>query len=294
MGLPPMLGLLRSNHFDVQDNRGGWADVATFLTQRHRVVATMTDVMVKNTGESSHWWSLDRPPAEVVLESRVTSPAVAARWGIHEPLTVREKEGGVAPLHLFDQSGVHEPVSVLLFDGMVLPEEVELRLDLHAEEIEYDWRYGVYETLRRPFYDDLGAGAIMISTKTPGSYTFDAPGWSCGVSVLTYDYPFAASAIAAVEPPAPRRLALSITPDPHIGPVRIELAGLVPAQGAERATLDVLDVSGRLVRSIEGDARGGIVWDGRGESGLPMPAGVYLYRLTTPHGAWSGRSVMVR
>ena len=291
LGLPPTLGLLRSNHFDVKDNRGGWADMATFLTQRRRVAIVVTDVTLKDISEPTYWY-WDWRPAEVVVESRVTSPAVAARWGIGDPLTVREKEGGVAPLHRFYNSGEHQRVTDLLFDGMVLPEESTLRLDLHAEEIDYDWRYNVHETVTPPFYDELGAGSISVSTLAPGTYTFDAPKWSCVVAVQEYDYPFAAGAIAAVAPPAPPRLALSISPDPHTGPVRIMLAGLVPAQGGERATLDVLDLSGRLVRSLTGDARG-IVWDGRGEGGLPMPAGVYLYRLTTPRGAWSGRSVLV-
>jgi hypothetical protein len=176
---------------------------------------------------------------------------------------------------------------------MVLPEEKQLRLDLHAEEIDYDWRYNVHETLTRPYYDELGEGPVMVSTLAPATYTFDAPRWSCVVAVQTYDYPFAAAPVTAVAPTTPRPLALAISPDPHAGPVRIALEGLAPADGAERATLDVLDLSGRRVRSIAGDARAGIVWDGRNASGVPLPAGVYLYRLVSARGTWSGRSVLV-
>jgi len=287
-GLPPMRGFLRNNHLAVKENRGGWADVATFLTQRRRVAIVMTDATLKDISEP-----LFLRPAEVVLESRVTSPAVAARWGITDPLTVREKEGAVAPLRLFDQSGEHQRFTEVLFDGMLLPEETELRLDLHAEEVDYDWRYGVHETLVPPYYDELGAGAIMVSTRFPATYTFDAPKWSCAVAVMTYDYPFAPAPVTAVEPPVPQRLALAISPNPHAGPVRIAMAGLAPADGAERATLDVLDITGRVVRSLDGDARAGIVWDGRGASGVPLPAGIYLYRLVTPRGTWTGRSVLV-
>ena len=288
LGLPPLLGWLRSTHLDVKYDRGGWADVATFLTQRRRVVITMTDATLKDISEPFFFL-----PAEVVLESRVNSPAVAARWGIQQPLTVREKEGAVAPLRRFFSSGEHQHFSELLFDGMVLPEETALRLDLHAEEIDYDWRYNVHETLTQPYYDELGAGPVMVSTLAPGTYTFDAARWSCVVAVQTFDYPFAAAPVTAVAPPMPRPLALAISPDPHAGPVRIALAGLATADGAERATLDVLDLSGRRVRSIDGDARAGIVWDGRNASGVPLPAGVYLYRLVSARGTWSGRSVMV-
>jgi hypothetical protein len=35
-------------------------------------------------------------------------------------------------------------------------------------------------------------------------------------------------------------------------------------------------------------------WDGRDDAGAALPAGLYLMRLTTPHGAWAARSVLVR
>ena len=291
LGLPPVLGWLRNTHLDVTNNRGGRADVATFLTQRRRVTIVMTDATIKNLSEP--FFLL---PAEVVLESRVRSPAAAARWGIHEPLNVREKEGAVAPLRLFSKTGEHQQFSELLYDGLVLPEETALQLDLHAEEIDYDWRYNVFETATRPYYDELGAGTLMVSTVASGTTTFDAPGWSCVVAVTTYDYPFVAYAqgpATGVEPGASARVALAITPNPPAGEVRIRVDGLAPG-GASAATLDVHDLSGRLVRHMAGDAGEGFVWDGRGENGLPLPAGVYLYRIVTARGTWSGRSVRIR
>jgi hypothetical protein len=50
-----------------------------------------------------------------------------------------------------------------------------------------------------------------------------------------------------------------------------------------RVRLDVIDVAGRRVRALEDGVRGGgshaIEWDGRDESGRPVAAGVYFFRL---------------
>jgi len=56
----------------------------------------------------------------------------------------------------------------------------------------------------------------------------------------------------------------------------------------------VHDISGRLVRHMDGEAGQGFLWDGRGEQGAPLSAGIYLYRVATARGTWSGRSVIIR
>jgi flagellar hook assembly protein FlgD len=49
------------------------------------------------------------------------------------------------------------------------------------------------------------------------------------------------------------------------------------------ARLTVHDVTGRRVRTLDAGFRGAgeheIIWDGRNENGVPVSAGVYLYRL---------------
>ncbi|HEX7880495.1 MAG TPA: FG-GAP-like repeat-containing protein, partial [Candidatus Eisenbacteria bacterium] len=57
-----------------------------------------------------------------------------------------------------------------------------------------------------------------------------------------------------------------------------------PGSGSVAATLSVFDPSGRLVRRLfEGDVAEGtheVRWDGRDDSGSPLPSGVYFYKLT--------------
>ena len=80
------------------------------------------------------------------------------------------------------------------------------------------------------------------------------------------------------EPPA-APLALSVTPNPGRGPLRLVL-------GADRAgvqRLTVLDVQGRRVRRLaDGWSPAGsraVTWDGRDEAGGRLPAGIYLVTL---------------
>ena len=294
LGRPPTLTYFRNDHFAIQQSPSAWAQVATFLTQRRRVTVTMTIARVADLHEPDEWY-WDWRPAEVLLESRVVSPAVAARWGVSGPVHVREKEGAVAPLRRFQDHGESQSFTHVLFDDLVLDEEKELRISLRAEEVDYDWRYGVFETAQAPYYDDLGAGTVTVSTLVPGTYTFQAEHWSCTISVSVFDYPFAAPvSVPGTTAPSPRAR-LRVSPNPHgaIANVTLE-GGVAPSTGSEIATLHVLDVSGRVVRRMTGDARAGFRWDGRDGAGAMLPAGVYLLRVTTPRGSWSTRSALVR
>jgi len=292
-GRSPTLSLFRTNHFGIKDAPGAWVTLATFLTQRRRVTVTMTSARVADLKEPDDWW-WDWRPAEVVFESRVYSPAVESRWGVRDALCTREKEGAVAPLCRYARNGETQAFQHVVFDDLVLDEESELRLVLRAEEIDYDWRYGVLETVQQPYYDDLGSGGLSVSTREPGTYTFAAGLWSCTLSVAVFDYPFAPP--LGLPPPRPllAGTVLRVSPNPHGPDVTVALQGAMFAAGERTATLDVYDLSGRSVRRLAGDAVSGLHWDGRDDAGAALPAGLYLMRLVTPHGAWTARSVLVR
>jgi len=67
---------------------------------------------------------------------------------------------------------------------------------------------------------------------------------------------------------------------------------------SERVRLEIVDLSGRTVRTLLDELIGPgertKVWDGRNESGQPVPAGVYFYRLLTPEFRASNKLVWVR
>ena len=65
-----------------------------------------------------------------------------------------------------------------------------------------------------------------------------------------------------------------------------------------KVVVEVFGVSGRLVRSIfEGELEGGehrLVWDGRSNSGAPVPSGVYLVRVSGGRDVGRGKAVLLR
>jgi hypothetical protein len=229
----------------------------------------------------------------VVFENRVHSPAAESRWRNVDPISERLRADAAAPLHLYQTSGETQALGETVFDDLVLPEETELRIDLHAFELDYDPRYQVFETLTTPYDDDMGGGTVVVSTLAPGTYSLNVPDWSCELAVSVFDYPFAAllDVPAAAPPNVPRQLVFA--PNPTTASVRITLAGYPAEAAGETARLEIMDVSGRLVRVLEGAPGSGFAWDGRGAGGTPVPAGVYLHRVITPRGVWTGRSCIL-
>jgi hypothetical protein len=292
-GLPPTLDYFHTDHYAIKDSRAAWAQAATFMTQRRRVTVTLTSAQVTNAHESGF---LDPFPAEIVLESRVYSPQLATRWGVADPVCTIEKDGAIAPLRLYASNGQTQTIDQLVFDDLVNEGETQLRLDLHAESIDYDWRYGVYETATTPYTSDLGASELMVSATTPGSYAFHATDWNGTVTVAIHDYGFPLPSTFVTPPPgaSPGSAALRAWPNPHGRAVRITVEGLAASGAPMPGTLEIFDLSGRRVQRLEGDARAGFLWDGRDVAGAELPPGVYIHRVATSLGTWTGRSVLVR
>ena len=105
---------------------------------------------------------------------------------------------------------------------------------------------------------------------------------------------FQASGGSAVAQPN-RPVLMGSTPNPMTTSTRIAM--VLPASGAERATLGVFDASGRRLRAWSGGFSPGlneIEWDGTDDRGHPLRAGVYFYRLDLNGARATGRIALVR
>ena len=298
LGMPPTLSLFHSTHDAIVNHPAALAQLANFLTQKRRVTVTMTSATVFDLHEPQQWY-WDWRPAEVILECRTYSPTLARRFGVTEAISARGKEGAAAPIRRYRHNGEVQYFRHVVFDDFVFAEEDELVLDLCAEEVDNNWRYGVWESAASPSYDEMGAGALRVSAKTPGSYSFRAGHWACTFEVNVYEYPFGATLASgrprlSREPVAPREVSLALFPNPSAANVRIVVHALTKAASEQPATLSIHDVSGRLVRRLTGPAGAGFDWDGRDDEGRLVPPGVYVHRLETIEQTLYGRSLRLR
>jgi PA domain/FlgD Ig-like domain len=113
-------------------------------------------------------------------------------------------------------------------------------------------------------------------------YAFRDMGWFIGSTI---------TGVPAGGSPGVR---LASAPNPFDG--RTTVAFRLDRRGP--VTVDVFGIDGRRVREL---ARGtqdagshALVWDGRDDGGRSAPAGVYLVRLQSLEGTWSGRLVRLR
>jgi len=108
-------------------------------------------------------------------------------------------------------------------------------------------------------------------------------------------YDAAGAPVGALPPDRAVRLSFRAPwPNPAAGPVRLVLE--LPVAGD--AAVDVVDVAGRVVRSlVRGPAPAGplaLTWDGRDAAGRPAPAGLYFARASAGAERASARIVRVR
>ncbi len=187
-GRPPTLSLHHVNHFALVDYDAAFAQSAAFLTGRRRVTITLATAQVDDVHEPDFPF-FDYTPAEVIFESRVYSPAAAARWSVSEPVSARRRDGVSAEIVLFDHDGDLRQPALVVFDDFVLDGEEALDVAFQPEELDWDYRYGVFE----PLGDDaqsLSGICVTVPVTGPGNYGFSTADWSGMLSVEVFDYPF--------------------------------------------------------------------------------------------------------
>ncbi|MFO7676739.1 MAG: hypothetical protein R6X12_10535 [bacterium] len=117
-----------------------------------------------------------------------------------------------------------------------------------------------------------GGSCVFVQYDAPGDFVWNGP-WN-GVGVAEPHVP--------VAPP----VALRVNANPVAGAARFNWDGSADA-------LAVYDGTGRLVRRFDRPVGGAATWDRRDDTGRPVPAGIYLVRLTTDRGT-ATRSLVLR
>jgi len=102
---------------------------------------------------------------------------------------------------------------------------------------------------------------------------------------------------AALIPENPVRARLSPNPLRGIASVTLSLPGSV-REASVRSEVRILDAQGRTVRLLHDGplARGSttLTWDGHGDAGQELGAGLYFLRLSSPLGNYTTRFVRIR
>ena len=209
----------------------------------------------------------------------------------------------------------------------------------NASDLDGDGLFDTYELWRnllvqmvgerRPWFGfteelDLSAGAsgaVSVSVDatdlTPGTYTVDLEVWTNESAFRTYPVRVLIDVVpetASAEPiSAPSTIPASagfvVSPNPASGPTNIQLRGLTSETGlvgslgsvltAGGFEIEVLDVSGRRVRTLRGvqqDGSGSVSWpfDGRADSGELLSSGVYWLSARTENGTVRGELQILR
>jgi photosystem II stability/assembly factor-like uncharacterized protein len=144
------------------------------------------------------------------------------------------------------------------------------------------------------FYtEDYGASWDMLGTGLPAVPVYDLKlhnptrtlvAGTHGRSMYAFDLTTLPDLASVKRPRLDGGAGLSSYPNPFTEATTIRLS--LPKAGD--ISLDIYDVAGRRVRSLEaGRVAAGsheIIWDGRSDAGLPAASGIYYVRLETPEG----------
>jgi len=194
MGQLPTHSYFHENHLSVKNHKGVWAEIGTFLTSKKRVKITLTKAKINDIHESKGKWYEYRPshPAEIVFSSKIFSPEIKKRWKISNEISNVTIRGAVPGVVHYSYDGDEHTLNKVLFNDFVLEREDVLQVDLDIDEIDQDFRYGVYEKWwegNGRNYDHIGSSSVKVPLKE-GTYSFVNSSYSYDVKVELFDYGF--------------------------------------------------------------------------------------------------------
>jgi len=178
------------NHYELAEYQPAMMQIANFITQRRRVIATIIRLQVTNTEEpSDFWW--DWMPAEIVIESDTYSPLGLAKWGITESVCTRGIEGVSSPIYEFNDDGEQQILQHVIYDEFIGEDEVALDITLGCFEIDWSEKYGIFEPLDGDG-NDLGSINMSVAVSSSGTATqeFYTSNFNGTIEIQVIDYPF--------------------------------------------------------------------------------------------------------
>lgn len=202
-GRPPTRSWHPADHYTLEFYRGGWASVAAFMTGDTRFTARLVKLRLRSLPEGGPFSGF---PAEVVVDTVVTSPQAVARWGITEAMSARDFTGGCAPLHEV-QRDQWQTVDQVVYDDFVVPGEAALDLAVFARELDWDTRYGVFELSGG--VADIGGGGASLPI-ADGLVQIATPAFDLLIETTVQKYPMGRALwLEGVADPDRARLPLS-------------------------------------------------------------------------------------
>lgn len=90
------------------------------------------------------------------------------------------------------------------------------------------------------------------------------------------------------------RKEMEIAPNPFRGRVEIRLPAEEALGGAKGGVLSIYDAAGRLVRKIDATSCQRLAWDGKGDLGQTVPAGLYLLRFSSGDHSQVQKAVLLK
>ncbi len=189
MGKSHSMTWFHVDHYGLADHGPGMAQIVNFITQRRRVVATITRLQVTDIHEPDDWW-WDWTPAEIVIESDVYSPRTLELWGIAGSMSERGVEGVSSPIYEFGSSGDQQMMDHVVYDDFLAEGETSLTIDIGGFELDWNDKYGVQEPIGDG--DAMGETSIAINVSQAGIFSqeFAASDFNGTLEVRVIDYPF--------------------------------------------------------------------------------------------------------
>jgi hypothetical protein len=148
------------DHLGIKNDKGAWAEVATFLSSKKRVKITLLSAQASDLHEHINKYLNKR--AEIVFQSTVKSPKIYEKFGIDDEISERIVEGGALKLIKYKKKNEEKIVNQTIFNDFVLEDENELSIKITPYELDKVLIYDVREPSIKSSKSSLGTVELNI------------------------------------------------------------------------------------------------------------------------------------